>query len=78
MTPRAVLGPGTEAVTATEGNSPFSLSKPKRVGGLGRASPHSPTLTGGAQEGAVELSGNQRIRHVPEKFLEQSSHVVDA
>lgn len=32
----------------------------------------------GMQEGGVELSGQQRIRHVPQKLFEQCCHIVDA
>lgn len=35
-------------------------------------------LTGGVQEGRVELSGQQRIRDVSEKLFEQRCHVMDA
>lgn len=62
------------------GGRKFPFFPPEAEAGrwAGRASPRSPALTGGAQEGAVELSGNQRIRHVPQKLLQQSSHIVDA
>lgn len=33
--------------------------------------------TVGMQEGGVELSGQQRIRHVPQKLFEQCCHIVD-
>lgn len=35
-------------------------------------------LTVGVQEGGVELSGQQGIRHVSEELFEQSRHVMDA
>lgn len=35
-------------------------------------------LTVGVQEGGVQLSGQQRIRHVSEELFEQRRHVMDA
>ena len=34
-------------------------------------------LTHGVDEGSVELLGEQRVRHVPQEFLQQCSHVMD-
>lgn len=35
-------------------------------------------LTVGVQEGGVQLSGQQRIRHVSEELFEQRRHIMDA
>lgn len=29
------------------------------------------------EKGSVELAGQQRVRHVPQKLLQQSSHIMD-
>lgn len=35
-------------------------------------------LTCGVYEGSVELLGEQRVRHVPEELLQESSHIMNA
>lgn len=74
-----VLGPVTEPGHCKRGTFPFS-SLQNQTGGtrLCGASLCAPVLTGCAEEGSVELPGNQGIRHVPKKLFEQSSHVMNA
>lgn len=73
--PWAALGPAI----AQEENSLFFffLTKPN-VGGhhAGRDAPVL-LLTSCAEEGCIELPGNQGIRHVPKKLFEQSSHIMN-